>query len=191
MKIVRMLVPVAAVFILANWGSEESSVEGRKKPSVNFYGTITAVDTNKEYKVEDIMISWDYKQIEMYDMPSAKNSATHTLENDPTQGIKTFINLSEVSEIQAPEPKTIWTYQKDKNDRLAKYTEITVISKGSPTTKNSYLIGADKKIICWEVNASAKSIDKKEIPLSQLKSLKIEGFEHRDGGRPKDCPEKK
>lgn len=188
MKTARVLLSLASIFILANWGTEESNVAGRKRPSVSFYGSLLTYDNDKEYKVEDITISRSYKQIEMYDIPSKKNTTTYTLENDPTQGIKTFIDLSEVSEIQIPKLEMPWTYQKDKNDRLVKYVEIKVISKDTPKTANTYLIGADKKIICKEVNATGPE---KDFPISSVKLIKIDGFEHRDGGKPKDCPEKK
>src|SRR5438876_662120 len=126
MKAMRIAATTAIIFLLANWGSEESSVEGRKKPSVNFYGTLTAYDENdkagKEYKVENITVSRLYKQIEIYDMPiTAAQATSFDLEKDPTKGVKTFVDLSEVSEITVPNPEIVWKYHKEKNDRYIKY----------------------------------------------------------------------
>lgn len=168
---------------LINWGSQEENVDGRRKQSVNFYGTLTT-HQDKTINVENLSVARLYKQIPVYEMQtpvSAKttaNKSSNILSNDPKNGIITYLDLSETSEISAPQPDIIWTHQKDGNIRKAEYIEIVITSRDASHTKTSYLIDTRRKLICDRVNAAGPI--EMEVPLESIKKLIITGYKQRE-----------
>jgi len=81
-KIILPIVSVVSVLFLANWGaSDDTTVEGRKKPNVNFHGTLKTRQ-GKKRKVANITIGRMIRQIPVYEVPSSPDfvdKKTHTL----------------------------------------------------------------------------------------------------------------
>ncbi len=98
-------------------GTSFGSTTKELKQPVNFSGKLTT-HQGQEYIVDNISINNLYKQIPMYDKPSAQIESTLNkdtkqreikLEADPADDI-TKIDLNEISQIQVPSPETIWYY---------------------------------------------------------------------------------
>ncbi len=161
---------LVSIFILANYTTQESTVEGRKKHKVNFYGTL-APRSGKKFECDNISIAGVYKQIKVYAPPGEQDDQVkHTLKVNPNS-ITTKIDLVETSQIRVPHPETIWTYQRKKGARQIKYVEIKI-------NGHSYLIETSRKIICDEISKAGPI--EKEILFTALKSLTIKGYRHRD-----------
>ena len=167
-----------------------SNTSKELKQPVNFSGKLTT-HQGQEYVVDNISINNLYKQIPMYDKPSAQIESTSNkdtkqreikLETDPADDI-TKIDLSEVSKIQVPSPEIIWYYP-TKGRRL-EFIEVVVITKSN--TKRSYLLDPKTPIYCDEVDAAGPQ--EKIVRLPALKILSIEGYTYRDTSKErKDCP---
>lgn len=203
----RMALISAAVICCINWGGEETSVEGRKKGPVNFYGNLKTYNNNKQINVENITIARAYKQIPFYGVPNnierllqapegmetRANTQYYKLLEDPKcrdglcTGTITKIDLSEVAEIKVePEDRTkLFIYQRKPGARKILYAKVTIISKDPGRTKNSYLIETNRRLICDEVNQAGPM--EKEIPLRAIEALNIEGYRLREGEQQK-CP---
>lgn len=175
-----------AVITLINWRAAEPTVEGDLKHKVNFSGKLIT-HQGEEYDVDNIALGGKYKQIVMYDKPTEHKKPTYNAEtkrteikltvNPITDYVATRIDLSEVSELQVPEPNTYWTYQKKKKHRILKFTEIIVISKSN--TKRNYLIERKTKLHCDEIDAAGPV--EKVVPLPAISRLIIEGYTFRNG----------
>jgi hypothetical protein len=178
--------------MFANWGSEETTVEGHKKQSVNFYGVLTT-QQGQTYKVENIAIGRRHDQIPLFEMQknnkmgesvACSNSAQSTsaderlLCTDPKEGIITKIDLSEVAHILIPNPAQVWVYQKRKGSRLVEYIEIIITSNDEQKTENHYFIDTARKMTCDQVNAAGPI--EQEVPFKAIKKLVIEGYNNRD-----------
>jgi len=138
-KAVRPLLAIGVFIVCAHFGSQDESIEGREKPHINFYGTLTDT-TGQQYNVENLTISGMYKQIPVYQKPDNKtiNPSINT----------TRIDFTEVSSIQVPRPNTFLTY----NNR--QYIEIIITSRDMKGTKDSYIIERSKRVICDQVNTA-------------------------------------
>lgn len=149
---------VTALFCL-NFGSKDTSIAGRAKPAINFYGTLE--DTNgRTYKVENITVSYEYKQIQCY----AKPKDTKT---DPTINISR-IDLSEVAAISVPRPNDILTY----NGR--EYIEILITSKDKERTQETYIIEKSKRVICDQINTAGPI--EKDLSFQGIVKITITGY---------------
>ncbi len=180
-----------SVIFLGNWGTpSEPSAEGRKKPNINFHGTLKTRQ-GKVLKVANITIGRMIRQIPMYEVPTKEefvDRKTHTIKEDPDKKLEiTRIDLVEVSEIRVPHPDTIWIYQKEEKSRKHEYIELTIISNDKNRTKNSYLIPLNKKVHLDGV--SKAGAEEKDIPLQAIESIKIKGYTYRDADKPKKAGE--
>lgn len=144
--------------LCANFGSDDTSVEGREKPKINFYGKLTDTSGNS-FKVENITISGMYKQIPVYQKPDDKNT-------DPSINI-TRIDFTEIDTIRVPHPKTVLTF----NNRA--YIELEISSKDPKKTKQTYIIERSKRVICDQIN-SAGPIEK-DLAFQAVDTLSITG----------------
>jgi len=177
--------------IVGNWGNTETTLDGDKKQQVNFYGSLLTHQTQKSINIDNISVGGKYKQISMVEKPtiSAKSDTENTktqknghqeiqLDVDPkTDLVTTKIDLNEVSELQIPNPHTIWTYQKESTYRKIEFLEVIIISNDAQKTKSRYLLEARTKIYCNEINDAGPI--HKEVPLGAINILKIDGYKFR------------
>ncbi len=148
-----------AAFLSINFSSQDTSVDGSdKKPSINFYGTLTDT-TGQKYQVEDITISGMYKQIPVYQKPKDKQT-------DPHVHI-TRLDFVEMHMLRIPNPQDILTF----NNR--QYIEIEVTSRDATRTKQNYIIERSKRIICDQINSAGRI--EKDLAFEAIDSLVFEG----------------
>jgi len=183
-KIMQVCIYLSIVVMLANWSGEESSIDGRKKHAVNFYGVLTTHNGDVR-QVENIAIANLIKQITFYEKPSAsapQESGDSSEENkyalsiDPREGIVTKLDLSQINSISVPHPDIIWSHQKKKGQRKVEYIEVVVTSGDTQKTEHHYLMDLGRKITCDQVNTTAEVT----VPFTSLKTLTIEGYKNRD-----------
>ena len=137
-KYTTIILSIASIVLLANWGSSEQSTDGPLKNKLNFAGKLTT-QQDESYPVENISLGRIFKQIPMYELPKKLNQKTKQLSVNPQKDLViTKIDLSEVSELRIPHPDTIWFYQKKKGHRKNEYIEMVVIS--NDTKKNKKLL---------------------------------------------------
>ena len=122
---------------------------------------------NKQFTVSDIKIGGLYKDIAVYDMPSAKTGTKLT--KNPYDGTRIWLDLANIKEIRVPAPDTIWEYKDPKKSKPCEYIEVMIISIDN--TQNRYLIETKHKLTFKDVNGSTKM----EVPFSDLKSLVVGG----------------
>jgi len=179
--VISTVITSAAICLLVNWTTQETTIAGNKKQRVNFFGMLETQEGNK-YKVENVSIGMIYKQIPLYESPSDA-SKDHVLKRNP-KGAISKIDLSETAKIEVPYPDVIWTYKK-KGSHQTKYIEIVVISKDQANTKCNYLVDLNRKVYCDKVNQAGPI--EFEIEFQSLKCLTIEGYRYREP----ECKEKK
>ena len=153
---------VCSLFLCANFSSQDSTTSGGVKPTVNFYGPITDT-SNKTFNAINITLERIYKQIPVYQEPPTGSAESY----DPTVNI-TRLDLSEIKKIEFPENQKVQKY------RNRDYLIMHVYSNDTKQTQNSYIIEADKKLICDEQN-DAGPIEK-EIKFRAVKTIIINGF---------------
>lgn len=164
-RVTRVGLASCSFILLANFSSQDST-SGGTKPNVNVYGSVT--DTSeKSFEAENITLERMYKQIPVYQLVP-KNA---TEKYDPTANI-TRLDLSEIHQI------TFDPNQHPQKYNNREYVVMTVFSKDAQKTKNDYLVEADKKLICDEVN-SAGPIEK-EIKFKAVKEIIIDGIKAND-----------
>lgn len=165
-------VALSALLILANFSSQDSTVNGGAKPAINFNGKVT--DTSDySFNAENITFEGLYKQIPVYQIPPKNSPATY----DPSVNI-TRLDLSEIKEI------TIDSSQIAQRLSNRDYLVITVYSKDEHATKNQYLIEAEKKLRCDQINPAGPI--EKEIKYKAVLKIVINGYKQAD-----PLPEKK
>jgi len=114
-------------------------------------------------------------------VPQSKKTKTrkHSLPEDPkTSLIQAEVDLAEVGEIKTPYPDEIWTYQKKEKDRKFEFVQVTIISNDAKKTKTDYLVERWKKVYCDRTSAAGPGEQK--VPLTAIKSLKINGYKDRE-----------
>lgn len=174
MKSTRSIVLLSIIALaLGNWSNDQTTVDasGLKKNRVNFYGTLHT-DTGEIYNVDNISIGRMTKQIPVYEPP---NSRELILPSDPKQGIITKLDLTEVQEIRVHHPVAVWNYQKSDGSRKTEYLMIAV-RQGNQI--NSYLIDANRKLICDQISPSGPI--EKEVPFKSLDRIIINGYKQRE-----------
>jgi hypothetical protein len=157
-KYIPISISCISLLFLAHF-TQDTSIAGREKPRVNFYGTITD-RSGRTFKAENITISGAYKQIIMYEMPAWPDM--------PPKDHEVSIDLSEEKEIRMPDKPSIYTYNK------RSYIEIQVIDQ----TTNTYIIEQSRHVYFDEPFSSGPKEHK--VALEALKSIKIEGHKERD-----------
>ena len=169
---IHISVAATALALLANFSSQDSTINGGIKPNVNFYGTVT--DTSDfTFKAENITLEGLYKQIPVYQIPPKTAAATY----DPSVNI-TRLDLSEIEKI------TIETSQIPQRFSNRDYLLIVVHSKDAANTQNTYLIESEKKLRCDQINPAGPI--EKEIKFKAVISITIHGYRQAD-----PIPEKK
>lgn len=170
-----------SLLICGGWGSQESSIDGSKKPVLNFQATLVT-QANQTLKIENILIGGMLDNIQVYDssITPEMSRASTCLVNDPTKGIGTTLALENIFQIEVPEPEVTWYYEKrtdgprctqtklndfEKNN----FIEIIITSNNDQKTKHQYLISTQKTIHCNEIGDPSP----KQIPLSAIRLLTI------------------
>lgn len=189
---------LSLIVLLANWSSDQTTVEGRKKNKINIRGILQVhgVDEKgkpKEYTVDNIAFGKLYEKIPVYAKPSPADfdPQTHMLNVDPTKKfLKTFIDLVtdegqwETIEVRVDHPETTWKYKKKEYASEVEYVGITFVSNDENHTEQSYIIDLNRKLTCDEINdAGPKEM---EVPIQTIKKLTITGFTHRDAEKSTD-----
>jgi len=193
-----LIMCIVSTLWLANWSSQESSIDGNEKQRVNFYGTLVTRQNNKSIRVDNISIDHKFRQIPMYEKPSLQSEVSQAITDkqgnlkrqefmltvDPrTQLVTTKIDLNETYEIRIPYPEQVWVYQKEQGYRKIEYIEIVIISNNEQKTKSHYLLDLKNKIYCDEINPAGPI--EKIVPLQAINSLTIEGYKFRNGPQQK------
>ncbi|HZW61518.1 MAG TPA: hypothetical protein VFF04_04815 [Candidatus Babeliales bacterium] len=192
-QFITPLIGVASLVILANFSAQETTEEGHKKQTVDFFGILTP-QSGTAYKVNNIAIGRRHEAIPFFQKTNdllapeeqkpnpcpnaAKNNGKRLLKN-PKDGIITKIDLAEVSEIRVPNPDAVWSYQKKKGYRKVEYIEVEIVSNDSAKTTNTYFIDTYRKLTCDKLLNDGRPMEQ-EVPFSAIKSLKIEGYRHRE-----------
>jgi len=163
-------------------GSSGSKTAEDNKQQVNFYGILTTHQGQTD-TVDHILIEGKHNDIIMYDAPvnhaaEKFNNATKQTEikleaNPITDFSKTRIDLSTISTIKVPNELTIWFYQKEKKHQRIEFLLVEITAKESSESK-PYLLEHRTNISCNSVGKSGSQ--KKEVPLSAIDTLTIEGY---------------
>lgn len=185
----------------SNWKSTGGTNSADEDTQVNFYGTLITHQGQKD-AVGHILIEGKHKDIIMYDAPvkhakevfnqKTKQTEIKLEENPVTEFSHSKIDLSTISTIKVPNPNTVWIYQKEKKYQKIEFILIQVTPKESTTTKD-YLLERKTHISC---NTMEKGTQKKEVPLSAIETLTIEGYSFTlspnktKENRPAPCPTK-
>ncbi|NBP00247.1 MAG: hypothetical protein EBU90_09010 [Proteobacteria bacterium] len=169
-KKIRPLIAVIGFLLLSNFGSQDESVAGRIKPTINFYGSVTDTSENS-YDVENITVSGMYKQVPFYAKPKNK-------ETDPTINI-TRIDFAEIAELTVPFPEQILTF----NNR--QYIEVQIVSKDPQRTTSSFIIELSKRIICDQVNTAGPI--EKDLSFKALKKIVFKGHKSPEKEKPAEA----
>ncbi len=199
-KLLHLFICILNILWLANWGTQQTTIDGNNKQRVNFYGTLYTYQGSKPLEIDNISVGFKYRQIPVYEKPAqhaqaipVSGSGTFTIkeiklaEEPRLSLVTTKIDLNEVAEIRVPHPYTMWTYQKQKGYRKTEYIEIEVISKNEKRTKAHYLLERKIKVYCDGIN-SAGPVEK-EVPLPAIKKLEIKGYKLRNmTQKEKECP---
>ena len=162
-KLSPLTIPVLAIALLANFSSQDDSLNGGVKPAINFQGTVTDISA-KKFNALNITVDRLYKQIPVYQVAPASATPTY----DPSINLAR-LDLSEISSIKVIQNQMTQKYSS------RDYLTIEVTSNDPKKTKNNYLIEADKKIICDEENAAGPI--EKEIKIKALEEIVITGYE--------------
>lgn len=151
--------------VLANFSSEKGdSAKGGN--TLNIYGKVTTRDPNETLSIENILISGQYENIDVYPKPTDKKT-------DPREN-RAPLNLLDVRSIipQVTAGKSPVAYIFDNHE----YIEIVVLRKNKK--KETYLIDRDKQLSCHVIGSDSKQ--KRIIMLKAVKKLDIAGFHCQD-----------
>lgn len=158
MQLLPRIAFCVSIFLLCFNGSceNESSVKSDYKPEVNFYGSITDVD-NKQYTVEDITLSGQFKDIHVYPKPQdPRKFSTDNYEK---------LNLAEVKEIRPIQAHTL-------EHKGINYIEIQVTRTDGGT--DLYMIPKSSYIEANRKPHSGPIV--KVLTMDQLKSVVINDY---------------
>lgn len=165
----------------SNWGSSGTSGKNDKQ-QINFYGTLKTHQGQTD-TVDHILIEGKHNDIVMYDAPVKHaeekfNPRTKQTEikldgNPGTDFVKSKIDLDQVSTIRVSNPNTVWVYQKEKKYQRQEFLLVHITAKESNTPKD-YLLELKTRIACNSIDKNESQ--KKEVPLSAIDTLTIEGY---------------
>ncbi|HBL98098.1 TPA: hypothetical protein DDZ86_00445 [Candidatus Dependentiae bacterium] len=157
---------LTAFMLCANFGSN-SSTEGRAKPRISFYGTLTPSDGTK-YPVKNILIGGLYEHIPFFAIPATENS---TPSNDTT-----YLDLDNIDSI-----RPAFTLAKDslRTYKNRDYLEIVVTLKKTSgkepgSSERHFLVDASRKLFCDQVTIAGDL--EKEILFEAVQELTVLGF---------------
>jgi hypothetical protein len=186
-KIILLVISLIAVCFhsilisTSNWKSSGSNTTEEDKQLINFYGTLTTHQGQKD-AVAHILIEGKHKDIVMYDAPikhekevfnqKTKQNEIKLDENPITDFMHTKIDLNTITMIKVPNPNIVWVYQKEKRYQRMEFVLLEIISKENSIPKK-YLLERKTHISC---NALDNGSQKKEVPLSAIDTLTIEGY---------------
>lgn len=154
-----------AFILLANFSSQDSTVNGGVKPAVNFYGTVT--DFRETFTAENITIDRLYKAIPVYQQAPVESTVAY----DPADNI-TRLDLSEIERI------TVAPGQKEQRFGNRNYVVIEVYSKDHQQSKNTYIVDADKRLFFDQKNPAGPI--EKEIKLRSVVEIVIQGYKQQE-----------
>lgn len=160
---IRPLALVSTSLLLINWGSGDTNVDGRAKPTINFYGTIQD-NTAAIFTAENITIGGQFRQISVHPLPQLdiKNA-----DYDPTINTA-LLDFAEIATIQVPNPHTTYTF-KGRN-----YIMIQVVSNDQAETTNNYIIELTKKVFCDQMNGAGPL--ERELKFIAVEKISFEGY---------------
>lgn len=159
---IRPLALVSTTLLLINWGSSDSNVDSRAKPTINFYGTIQD-NTATTFPAKNITIAGQYRQIAVHPLPQVDIKNT---DYDPNINTA-LLDFSEIASIRVPNPHTTYVF-KGRN-----YIMIEVISNDEAMTKNNYIIELTKKVYCDQTNGAGPL--ERELTFTAVETITFEG----------------
>lgn len=168
-RLITLFYAVCAIFLCANF-STNKSVDGEDRPPINYTGTLTAIDGNKNM-IDNITISGLYKSIPLYGVPSQPNEK-------PTLNT-TYINLDAVENIQ---PISKNPHESIKKFDNRDYVELIITLKSvpaAPTSQQHFLVETTRRVYCDVVGVGGIVNLKKEIAFEAISDLTITGFKAR------------
>ena len=160
---VRLSLAALAFVLLSQFSSQDST--GGDIPAINFYGTVT--DLRETFKIQNIAIGTksDYKDIPVYQQAPLDK----TIPYEPSDNV-TPLSLSIVSKITGNPHQEV---QKFGN---RDYIVIKVFSNDAQKTEKEYLIEADKKLFCDQMNGTAGPV----IKFRSIVEITIDGFKQQE-----------
>ncbi len=161
-------IALSALIFCAHF-SQNSSVEGKEKPKINFYGELYDT-TGRQYHVENITISGMYRQIPFYKKP---RKATMSPDSNTTR-----IDLKETFEILVPTRDEVAIVSTYKN---REYITVEVLLNDPQQTRNDYIIEKSRKLYCDEIT-DAGPIEK-ELSFEAVNKIVINGCKPREEAR--------
>jgi|GEM_PF-1066023 len=183
-KIAACMIIFSAGMVMgtSNWKSSGSgNGTDDEKQGINFYGTLTTHQGQKD-TVDHILIEGKHKDIVMYDAPvkhaqeifnqKTKQTEIKLDENPITDFMKSKMDLNEVKHLKVPNPNTVWVYQKEKKYQRIEFICVEITTKENNTSQ-LYLLERKTHLSC---NALDNGTQKKDVPLSAIDTLTIEGY---------------
>lgn len=182
---------LSVITIMTCWnGSMVETNTKDKRPDMNFYGHLED-HTQKETKVEDILIGGKYEQIPVYQILDSKtkellNKSTQVeVDNkskeiikdlDPRQN-KVLLDLQEISFIELKSPDH--PVENELNINNKKYVEITI---GNITgTKNEYMIESNRELSCKKIDKGPQGdqkpvFEERKLNMIHVRKLVVSGY---------------
>ncbi|MBP9764803.1 hypothetical protein KBD08_00520 [Candidatus Babeliales bacterium] len=164
MKHTQLLYISSIAVIITCWnGSMVNTTSDKKRPDVNFCGTIE--DYNHTFNAEDILIGDKYEKVPFYlPTPTTKAAtAKSTTDINPAQN-QVLLDLQEIRTIEAKHTTDPVEHQLTINNKKYVAVEVTSITG----TKNEYLVESYRKISCLHID---KGPDNDQKPIEQERKL--------------------
>lgn len=180
MKQVYCYLVILCSLLLTNWSLPLGRYE--KNSNLSFYGTLVT-HQGQTYKMEEIRLDDQYKNILMFDTP--KKGVEERI--NPTTKKKEYIlainpesnhseiNLENIKEMHVPRPSVLWVHQPKKKYRKHTYIEVIVLFKNTThSVKKSFLMKKKTKLYAKDTRTTTPIT--KEVSLAAINRLTIEGY---------------
>ncbi len=160
------ILALAAFALCTNFGNN-TSTEGRAKPRISFYGTLTPPDGTK-YAVKNILIGGLYEHIPFFGIPTSENTA-------PSSDT-TYLDLDDITTLKPAYPAVKDSMRKYKG---RDYIEVVVnlkktTEKDNASAERHFLIDASRKLFCDQVTVAGDL--EKELVFEAIHEVTILGF---------------
>ena len=177
-KILTTFIAISALFCCFNGSVVNSTTSTSTEPDVNFYGTLE--DHTHTGQIESILIGGKYESIPVYQpiKPATYHDKNITAEQDmdPKQN-KVLINLQDIASISLHHPESPTKSSVQLNGK----NFVTIIVESLHGTKKKYLIEANRKITCTEIEKKStqqdtETLGNRDLSFIHIKKLTIKGY---------------
>jgi len=159
------------LILITCWNGSLVETSEKKRPDVNFYGTIT-VHSSTQKTIEDILIGGKYEEIPVYENNESKPSTVI----DPKKN-KIFLDLHNISSIELKYPDSPTEHEL----KISNQQYIEIIVTFITGSKQTYMVETSREISCLEIDKGSDNLQNpinKERKLSFIhaKKLIINGY---------------